>query len=115
MRLRSLAPSTERSGDVGRPDALIFGPLHREIDRLFDEFSRGLAPLQRNAANLLPNIDVAETDKKIDVSVEMPGLERGNVDISLEDNVLTIRGEKKVEADRDDINVFDRERAYGVL
>jgi HSP20 family protein len=91
------------------------GPLHREVDRLFDEFSLGLAPLQRTAANLLPNIDVAENEKEIDVSVEMPGLARGDVDISLEDNVLTIRGEKTIEAGRKDKDVFVNERAYGVF
>ena len=49
------------------------------------------------------------------MTVEMPGLERGDVEISLEDNVLTIRGEKRMEADRDDKNVYVSERAYGVF
>jgi HSP20 family protein len=113
MAPRSMVPSRQR-GNIA-PGVLLFGPLHREIDRLFDEFSRDLAPLQQAAANLLPNIDVAETDKQIEVTVEMPGLERGDVEISLEDNVLTIRGEKSMEADRDDKNVYVSERAYGVF
>jgi HSP20 family protein len=107
--------SSRQRGSIAAPGILLFGPLHREIDRLFDEFSRDLAPLQQTAANLLPNIDVAETDKQIEVSVEMPGLERGDVEISLEDNVLTIRGDKRMEADRNDKNVYVSERAYGVF
>lgn len=114
MRLSALVPSWQRS-DITRPDIMLFGPLQREIDRLFDEFSRGVAPLQQTAANLRPTIDVAETDKDIEVTVEMPGLERGDVEISLEDNVLTIRGEKRTEADRNRKNVHVCERAYGVL
>jgi HSP20 family protein len=113
MRLRELVPARQRN-DLARPEVLLFGPLHREIDRLFDEFTRGLAPLG-TTANLVPNIDVSESDKQIEVSVEMPGLERGDVDISLEDNVLTIRGEKKIEADRSDKNVQVSERAFGVF
>jgi HSP20 family protein len=114
MRVRSLVPSNERN-DVARPAALLFGPLHREIDRLFSEFSQGPGALQRSSVNLIPNIDVSETDKEIDISVEMPGLKRSDIEISLEDNVLTIRGEKRIEANRNDKNVFVNERAYGVF
>jgi HSP20 family protein len=39
-------------------------------------------------------MDVTETDKEIEITVEMPGLERDDVEITLEDDVLTIRGEK---------------------
>jgi HSP20 family protein len=99
---------------MARPEIVLFGPLHREIDRVFDEFSRGLAPLQA-AANLVPSIDLTETDKEIQVSVEMPGLERGDVEIALEDNMLTIHGEKKIESDRTDKNAHVTERAYGVF
>jgi HSP20 family protein len=114
MAARAMVPSSQR-GTIAAPGSFLFGPLHREIDRLFGEFSRDLAPLQQTAANLLPNIDVAETDKEIEVSVEMPGLERGDVEISLEDNVLTIHGNKRMEVDRNDKNVYVSERAYGVF
>jgi HSP20 family protein len=66
----------------------------------------------------VPSIDVAETDKAIEITAELPGLERKDVDISLEDNVLTIRGEKKVEQEqKDDKNKNYRlaERSYGVF
>ena len=42
----------------------------------------------------MPRIDISETDKEIEITAELPGLERKDVDISLEDDVLTIRGEK---------------------
>lgn len=113
MKLRHQVPSTLRN-DITRSGAVLFGPLHREIDRLFDDFSQGLAA-QHKMPNLLPNIDVAENSKEIDISVEMPGLERSDVDISLEDNVLTIRGEKRIESNREDKNVYVSERAYGTF
>jgi HSP20 family protein len=93
MNLRSLAPFSG-SSNAARPEIGFFGTLQREVDRLFDEFSRDLTPLQQVANNLVPRIDVAETDDAIEVSAELPGLERGDVDITLDDNVLTIRAEK---------------------
>lgn len=114
MRLRSLVPSRD-AGMLMRPDFGLFG-LHREIDRLFSEFSQGLGP---NGQQLVPNIEIAESDKAIEVTAEMPGLERKDVDISLEDDTLTIRGEKKVEQGTDggknDKNVQHSERSYGVF
>jgi HSP20 family protein len=115
MNLRSLV----QSGNGGSPQrspapASLFGSLYRDIDRLFDEFAR--SPLAGQAqVNLVPSIDVSETDNEIVISAEMPGLERGDVEISIEDDVLTIRGEKKVEQEKDDKNYHVSERVYGVF
>jgi HSP20 family protein len=89
----------------------LFG-LHREIDRLFSEFAQGVGP--NGAQNLIPNIEVSETDKAIEVTAEMPGLERKDVEISIDDDTLTIRGEKKIEENQDK-NVHHSERTYGVF
>src|SRR6267143_6046134 len=110
MRLRSLVPFRE-AGALMRPDFGLFG-LHREIDRLFSEFAQGLGS---NAGNIMPNIEISETDKAIEVSAEMPGLERKDVEISIDDDTLTIRGEKKVEENQKDKNVQLSERSYGVF
>jgi HSP20 family protein len=109
MMLRSLVPAREPNA-LMRPDFGLFG-LHREIDRLFNEFVQGGGGGQ---ANIVPNIEISETDKAIEVSAEMPGLERNDVEISIEDDALTIRGEKRVEENKDK-NVQHSERAYGVF
>jgi HSP20 family protein len=93
-----------------RPDFGLFG-LHRDIDRLFSEFARG----GDGAQNIIPNIEISETDQAIEVSAEMPGLERKDVEISIDDDVLTIRGEKKVEESQTDKNIQHSERSYGVF
>jgi HSP20 family protein len=117
MNLRSLVPFRDRQS-VANPEPGMFGSLHREIDRLFDEFTRGIGTLApAGNGSLLPSIDISETDNEYVMTAELPGLERKDVDISLEDNVLTIRGEKKSETTQDDKNknVHVAERSYGVF
>jgi HSP20 family protein len=111
MRLRSLVPSREPNA-LMPPGFGLFG-LHREIDRLFNEFAQGVGP--DGAKNIVPSIEISETDKAIEISAEMPGLERKDVEITIEDDTLTIRGEKKVEEDNKDKNVQHSERSYGVF
>jgi HSP20 family protein len=111
MRLRSLVPFRD-AGALMPPGFGLFG-LHREIDRLFNEFAQGIGP--NGQPNLVPNIEISETDMAIEVSAEMPGLERKDVEISIEDDTLTIRGEKKFEESQKDKNVQHSERTYGVF
>src|SRR3977135_1991522 len=102
MRVRSLIPSRDGGGACRRPDFGLFG-LHREIDRLFSEFAQGVG--SNGAQNIVPNIEISETDQAIEVTAEMPGLERKDVEISVDDDALTIRGEKEVEETQKDRNV----------
>src|SRR6195256_4529970 len=111
MRLKSLVPFRE-GGALMRPDFGLFG-LHREIDRLFSEFAQGIGPA--GTQSIIPSIEISETDKAIEVSAEMPGLERRDVEISIEDDTLSIRGEKKIEEKQKEKNVQLSERSYGVF
>jgi HSP20 family protein len=102
MNLRSLVPFRDRP-NLARPELNPFGSLQREIDRLFEDFTRGFGALApQGAGTLVPSIDVTETDNEIEITAELPGLERKDVEISLDGNVLTIRGEKKVELESGD-------------
>src|ERR1700737_1986433 len=92
MRLRSLVPFRD-AGALMPPGFGLFG-LHREIDRLFNEFAQGIGP--NGQPNLVPNIEISETDKAIEVSAEMPGLERKDVEIWINKDPPTIRAEKKI-------------------
>src|ERR1700716_1019459 len=111
MRLRSLVPSRESNALM--PSGFGLFGLHREIDRLFNEFAQGMGPTALQ--NIVQNNETSETDKAIEISAYMPGLERKDVEISIEDDTLTIRGEKKVEEDNKDKNVQHSERSYGVF
>jgi HSP20 family protein len=115
MNLRALVPFRDRQG-LARPEFGVFGSLQREVDRLFDEFARSTLAMAGNGS-LMPSMDITETEKEFVITAELPGLERKDVEISLEDNVLTIRGEKKSETKPDDKNknVHVSERSYGVF
>ena len=112
MNFRSLMP-VGRDRNVARSDNP-FMSLQREIDRLFDDFTRGLpAFTSGTTAELMPSMDVTETDKQIEITAELPGLEEKDVQVNLADNVLTIRGEKKAEKEEKDKNYRLVERSYG--
>ena len=117
MNFRSIIPFKGRQS-VARPGPDVFGSLQREVDRLFDEFARGFGTLSGSSnGNFMPSMDISETDKEFVITAELPGLERKDVEISLEDNVLTIRGEKKTETSPKDKNKNEHvsERSYGVF
>ena len=114
MDLKSLVPFRPRS-TLAPADLYPFDALRREVDGLFFDFARALGVQSNGATMLAPRIEVTESDKEIEISAELPGLERKDVDISLDRNLLTIRAEKKVEAEQKDKNVHMSERSYGVF
>jgi len=76
--------------------------LQREMNRVFDSFFRGLdlaGPAPLGWAAGWPHVDVGETDKEVKVVAELPGLEERDIEVTLQDGVLTLRGEKKSESD----------------
>ena len=110
MNLKSLIPiGRERGGALANP----FVSLQREVDRLFDDFTRGFPSLTGNGGGLMPSMDVTETDKEIEITAELPGLEEKDVQINVADNLLTIRGEKTAEKEEKDKNYRLLERSYG--
>jgi HSP20 family protein len=114
MNLTSLIPVGRERGLASQP----FLSLQREIDRLFDDFTRGFPSLSMAPANggkLMPVTDVTETDKEIEITAELPGLEDKDVQINFADNLLTIKGEKKVEKEQKDNNYRMVERSYGAF
>ena len=113
MKFPSLIPVGRDRGAVTQP----FLSLQREIDRLFEDFTSGFPTMPRfasgNGGSLMPSTDVTETDKEIEITAELPGLEEKDVQVNFADGVLTIRGEKKAEKEEKDKNYRLVERSYG--
>jgi len=89
--------------------------LRNQINRVFDDFwgESWLGPSREMAAGFWPQVDVTETDKEIKVSAELPGVESKDIDVSVEDGMLTIKGEKKYEREEKDKGQYRMERSYG--
>ena len=115
MNLKSLIPIGRQRG-LARADNP-FVSLQNEIDRLFDDFTRGFPSFPSlgngGVTAMVPTMDVAETDKEIEITAELPGLEEKDVQINVSDNILTIRGEKRAEKEQKDKNYRMVERSYG--
>lgn len=83
--------------------------LRREMDRLFDEAFRGFGMpsvgLGFGRSVAWPNIEVNETDREVRVVAEVPGLSEKDVELTVDDGLLCIRGERRLESD-------DKERGY---
>jgi HSP20 family protein len=86
--------------------------MQREIDRVFDRF-RGGAVDDGDISTFLPVVDIAEHAEAFEVKVELPGVNKNDVKITVHDDVLTIRGEKKQEEEKKGKNYHRVERSYG--
>lgn len=92
--------------------------LHREMNRLFDEVMGGGMPMQggQGAGQILnAQMNVSETEAEIRIEAEMPGVSEGDIDVQLNDDVLTIRGEKRFERKDDKENYHFVERSFGTF
>jgi len=109
MDTKSVVPvGTQRA--ITRRDANPFSFLQQEIDRLFDGVTRNIPGF---ATTTMPSMDISETDKAIEITAELPGLEKKDVELNVADNLLTIRGEKKNEREEKNKDYHLVERSYG--
>jgi HSP20 family protein len=93
-----------------------FVDLQREVNRVFDDVFRGIGmgPSDEGGnAMKAPRIDIDESEEAIHISAELPGVPKDAVDVSMDNDVLTIRGEKRCE--RKDERAHVTERFYGTF
>ncbi|MBY3363286.1 Hsp20/alpha crystallin family protein [Rhizobium laguerreae] len=122
MSVRDLIPWNRSNGHqapslLRDDDRDPFLSLHREVNRLFDEAFRGFGSNlpsltgSRAFGGGWPNVEISDNEKEITVTAEVPGLEEKDIEVLLNDGVLTLKGEKHSETeDRD--RQFS-ERYYG--
>ncbi|MBD9560115.1 Hsp20/alpha crystallin family protein [Ensifer sp. ENS03] len=118
MQIRDLIPWGSNKGseiaksDEGNP---VFS-LQRDVNRIFENFWKRLdqpfgAFGRWDTGG--PRMDVTETESAIEVSVELPGIDQKDVDVSLTNSALTIKGEKKSEQEESKKGYHLLERSYG--
>lgn len=85
--------------------------MNRMLERFFD--SGGLFDSRGEAGAWLPPIDLLETADKVVVKAEVPGVDPKEINISVQDNILTIKGEKKEEKEEKGKTFYRMERLHG--
>jgi HSP20 family protein len=101
-----------------------FRSLRDQIDRLMDEFDRGLFPsrwlemtplskLTSEIRGLVPAVDVIDEEKAYRVTAELPGLTDKDIEVTKDGDLLTIKGEKKEEHEEKEKGYFLSERHFG--
>ena len=110
----------ERAGHLSiRREKDPFSSLQREINRLFDDFfsngvERSLVHAAWTGDQLVAQaVDILDNDKSFKVEAELPGMKEDDVEVTINDNYLTIRGEKKESKEDKGENYVCRERHYG--
>lgn len=105
-RKTALAPTAQEADP--------FRALQRRMDHLFDDFASGYRwPFASGHDMPAPQIDVSETDSEVTIDVELPGVDETDIDVTVADDLLTIKGEKKQEKEEKKKNYHLTERSYG--
>jgi HSP20 family protein len=81
------------------------------IDSWFDGWND--SPLNKSLSSYAPNIDVEETDNALILTADIPGMKKDDISIELDSNILSIKGERKRESEKNGKNYRRSERYYG--
>jgi HSP20 family protein len=85
--------------------------LQNRVNSLFREMSESDSPL--TAASFVPPVDIYEDSKKVVLKLEVPGIDEKDLDIRVENNTLTVKGERTFEKEEKEENFHRIERRYG--
>ena len=116
MAMRDLIPWRKRRGrpeSVDLAESGDFNDMFRDAMEDFFGVAPGLAPWLRKGIGLGPAVDISETDTEYRVEAELPGLKKDNLDVSIDNGRLYIRGERQEENKDERENYVRVERSYG--
>lgn len=104
-------PTKDLLPRLQRQTARAFTPFRREMNRFLEELGEDWDAFAE--VRMAPRMDVLETKAGLEVTLELPGLTRDQVSITVDGDVLTVSGEKKAEHETKDRNYRILERSYG--
>ena len=89
--------------------------VREEMNRLFEEFFRDFRQMQEGSglSTFNPSTNVSQSADAIEASIELPGLDENDIDVTLGPHSLTIKGEKRTEKEAEEKSYVHRERSYG--
>jgi HSP20 family protein len=86
--------------------------LGKRMRQLMGEFPESVGV---EFGSFSPRINLAENETKVIIHAELPGISKEDVKLSIQDNILTIKGDKKKDIDEDKVNFYRSERLYGTF
>jgi len=87
--------------------------LQNRLNSIFSDFGRADAADELTAGSFVPAVDVYEDAQKLVLKLEVPGIKQENLDIHIDNQTLTVKGERKLEVDEKEENFHRIERRYG--
>ena len=115
--IRSLIPRRNRCEISNFHPENVFGELNRQMNYLFNDFTHDIK--SSNALSFInnktfdPSFDITETEKGVNVKAELSGMEQKDIDVTIADNTITIKGKKKKEKEEDGKKYHVVERQFG--
>ncbi len=115
MAIRDLMKRSEPEISRWQEPGALFGSLQRQMNRLFEDFTRGWPALEPMTGGFYPSIDVEETDEAVKIEADLPGMSEQDVEVTLspDGSALTLRGERKSEKEKRTKGGYHVERSYG--
>src|SRR5438132_3407296 len=86
--------------------------FQNQINRIFQDYGRGSDELL-TSGTFVPAVDIYEDEHNITLKLEVPGVDQNDIDVRLENDTLTVRGERKFESEQKEENFHRIERRYG--
>lgn len=123
MKIKDLIPWA-RKDDAAHPDRDTdrenpIATLQREMNQVFEgfwnRFGKGLGELDWPWGHSEAKSDVVQTDNAVEISIELPGMTMDDIEVSVTDDMLTVKGEKKVERQEEKKGYYLSERSYGAI
>jgi len=116
MKVKNLLPDIVRK--TGADNDHPFYSLQKDMNNLFDNFFRGFNMAPRGFAvggmgSFSPSVDVKENEKEFIIKAELPGVDEKDIEVTVTNDSITIKGEKKEEKEDKDKNYYYMERSYG--
>jgi HSP20 family protein len=112
FRRSSMSGPSSGSGSLGSFGGTSLFDLHRQMNRLFDDLvGQGTDRSMGEQSFSAPALEVHQTDDALEISAELPGVKQDDIELTVEDGVLTLRGEKR--STRTDQERGYSERSYG--
>lgn len=117
MQIKDLIPWARKDGapDAKSSEDNPIATLQREMNHVFENFWNRVGQFEWPWGSGEAKSDMVETEKAIEVSIELPGMEMKDIEVTVNDDMLTVKGEKKIERQEEKKGYYLSERSYGAI